>query len=410
MHYPTFINNSDYYHLDQSHDNTQQLIALSENIKRIYQLTSKHFDSFEILISEYLRNGIEIFQMQTGIVSHITTDNTYIVKDVVTNMDVIHPGDEYELEGTYCREVASSKMTLGFPCVGNLVELKDHPVYVNLKLEAYLSAPIFVNDKLYGTLNFTSLNPRENGFSEQEHDLISMMSQAIGNFILLQEKEDKLKQLNYRMKELVGHLSHDLRNPLGSIQGLANLALTRNLSPEKTQEMFKAISTESTRSLELVNTILNQAALSTGKLSIKPVVFNLSSLIDKIQKAFTSIIEEKSLSLYTDVHASTSIFGDEERLQQVLSNLLNNAFKYAPKNSCINIKTNTLENKLRISIYNLTSDAQDIPSGDLYQSIGYGLDIVKEILHMHGTELFINEEEKSYEVSFELDTKENTRS
>jgi len=346
MNYPSFVNNSDFYRLDSSSDKMQQLIALSENVKRIYLLTSKHYHNFDELIAEYLKSGIEIFQMQTGIVSHITEDNSYVVKDVVTDMDMIKPGDVYELEGTYCREVAASKQTLGFPCVGNISELKDHPVYVNLKLEAYLSAPIFVNDRLYGTLNFTSLNPRMHGFSEQEHDLISMMSQAIGNFILLQEKEEKLKQLNFRMRELVGHLSHDLRNPLGSIQGLADFGLRKDQGPEKNQKFFEAISTEASRSLELVHTILNQAALGTGKLSIKPASFDFTSLMNTVISSFHSLSKEKFLTLRGDLETIQMVYADEERLQQVLSNLLNNAFKYAPSNTSVEIQTQTKNNRL----------------------------------------------------------------
>ena len=120
--------------------------------------------------------------MQTGIVSHITDDKDYIIKDVISPLDVIHPDDVYPLEGTYCREVYKSHKTLGFPHVGEMHELKEHPVYVNLRLEAYISAPIYVHDTIYGTLNFTSTEPRTYGFSEHEHDLISMMAQSIGNF------------------------------------------------------------------------------------------------------------------------------------------------------------------------------------------------------------------------------------
>jgi len=402
MRYPDFINNNAFYNLDKSQDKLAQLVALAENIKRVHLLTAKHYDSFETLITDYLRSGIEIFQMQTGIVSHIIDGNTYIVKDVVTNLDVIHAGDEYELEGTYCREVYHSQKTLGFPRVADIKELKDHPVYVNLKLEAYLSAPIFVNDKLYGTLNFTSTVSREYGFSEHEHDLISMMATSIGNFILLQEKGEKLKKLNFRMKELVGHVSHDLRGPIGSINGLSKIALAQKIDADKTQEILAAIHEESTKSLELVNVILGQAALGTGKVSLSKSRFEVLPFLEKSLKSFSLLMEEKALSIKTSVDMDVYLYADEARLTQVLNNLLVNAFKYAQQKSEIEIKFLKTGGSIHCSISNVKGSAPIHLQNSIYKSVGYGLDIVEDILQLHETELVVKEDESMYCVSFDL--------
>lgn len=195
MQYPAFIENEEYFQLDDSKSYHEQLIALTNNIKRLHQLSIMQFDSFEILMQSYLKSGIEIFQMSTGIVSNIVDGKDYIVKDIVSNIKAIRTGDVFELEGTYCKEVVKSKKILGFPHVGTMKEFQSHPAYVNLKLESYLSAPIFVRDVLYGTLNFSSTTPRQNGFSEHEHDLISMMADSIGNYILLKQKRRALERL-----------------------------------------------------------------------------------------------------------------------------------------------------------------------------------------------------------------------
>jgi len=402
MVYPDFIDNTSFYHLDSSQDNLTQLVALAENIKRVHLLTAKHYNNLETLINDYLHSGIEIFQMQTGIVSHIEDGKKYIVKDVVTDLEVIHPGDEYELEGTYCREVFLSQKTLGFPCVADIIELKEHPVYVNLKLEAYLSAPIFVKDKLYGTLNFTSLSPRKYGFSEHEHDLISMMASAIGNFILLQEKEEKLKKLNFRMKELVGHVSHDLRGPLGSIHGLSEMAISHKHDEKTIQEIFTAIREQSAKSLELVNVILDQAALGTGKISLNKTHFKVLALLEKSLKNFSSLIENKELGVISSVDIDLQVYADEPRLSQVFSNLLVNAFKYAKHGSQVEIRLIKTEDYIHSSISNLKSQTQTDLKGSVYKSVGYGLDIVEDILRLHKSELEVTEDKNSYCVSFDL--------
>ena len=402
MKYPEFVKNDAFYNLDTSQDNLTQLIALAENIKRVHHLTAKQYDSFETLIAEYLRSGIDIFQMQTGIVSHITDGKKYTVKDVVSNLEVIQPGDAYELEGTYCKEVYASQMTLGFPCVADIKELKDHPVYVNLKLEAYLSAPIFVNEELYGTLNFTSVAPRGHGFSEHEHDLISMMASSIGNFILLQQKEEKLKKLNFRMKELVGHVAHDLRGPLGSINGLSRIMLSRKMDETRLKEALSLIDEESSKSLELVNAILEQAALGTGKISLEKTHFEVLPFLEKTLKNLSLLISDKNLHVKTFIDKGLPIYADQARLSQVLNNLLINAFKYAKEDSDIEIRFEKKEDSLSCSIFNLKGQEKEEYQEAIYKSVGYGLDIIKDILELHNSKQNVSETDTSYCVSFDL--------
>ncbi|MDX1296337.1 MAG: histidine kinase, partial [Sulfurimonadaceae bacterium] len=152
MQYPDFVDNDTYFRLDRSTSEHEQLTAMTNNLKKVHNLTTRHYDDFEELIAAYLRAGIDIFQMQTGIVSHINEEKQYIIKDVVTPLvEILHKNDVFELDGTYCREVAKSGRTLGFPHVGEMEALNSHPVYQNLKLESYISAPIYVRDTLYGT-------------------------------------------------------------------------------------------------------------------------------------------------------------------------------------------------------------------------------------------------------------------
>lgn len=402
MNYPEFLDNSTFYHLDQSKSDIEQLLALAENIKRIHHLTAKHYESFEALIHDYLDSGIKIFQMQTGIVSHIIDDTRYIVKDVVTNLDAIRSGDEYELQGTYCREVALTKETLGFPHVGDMVELKEHPVYVNLKLEAYLSAPILVNDTLYGTLNFTSLKPRAHGFSEHEHDLITLMAGSIGNFIVLQEKEQNLKKVNFRMKELIGHVAHDLRNPIGAINSLSKMLLSRKMNETKTQNIYEAIFDESARSLELVSTILDKAALGTGKITLNKEVFEALGFVNENLERLSFLVSEQELRLEVSIPEGLLLFADKARLSQVFYNLLSNAFKYTPKQSAVSLVFVIKETFASCHISNRPSDTAPMLENSLYKSVGYGLDIVDDILNLHGTRREVFRDENTYCTSFDI--------
>lgn len=175
MKYPEFVENEKFNSLHDNLSEVELLRKFSENLKVIHTLTTSHYTDFNQLIKEYLEAGVKIFGMDIGIVSNIQGQD-YFVCDAVTPDNSLGEGDKFELEGTYCREVVKSLKVIGLPHVGSLEEMKSHPVYQNMKLESYISAPIFKEGKIFGTLNFSSTKIRDFGFSEQERDLISMMA------------------------------------------------------------------------------------------------------------------------------------------------------------------------------------------------------------------------------------------
>lgn len=200
---PKFVDNSSYSVLDDSLSETEHLYGMLNNIKRIHHLTVQSWDSHEDLISSLLKAGCQIFALETGIVSRIV-DQSYEIIALSTTLDGLESGAVFDLKGTYCYDVFRFRRIIGYPEVGQLRHMKDHPVYQAMKLEAYLSAPIYVNDELFGTINFTSKEARKDGFSEHEHDLIMLLAGAIGNQLRLDEEKKKLKDSNERMRSLVG--------------------------------------------------------------------------------------------------------------------------------------------------------------------------------------------------------------
>ena len=405
MDYPSFIEDTTYISMDASASENEQLRAMLSNLTRIHLLTASRFENFDDLIHEYLLSGIEVFGLETGIVSRIV-GNSYTVCDVISPLDVLEKGQEFGLEDTYCREVIKSQQVLGFPQVGALDYMRCHPVYENLKLESYLSAPIFVADELFGTLNFTSVSMRESGFSTHERNLIVLMANAIGAFILLRNKEDHLLALNQKMKRFVGYVAHDLRNPLGTIIGLAKMATKPNASPERIQQIAQKIARPAENALEFVNTILENAALSTGKIALSKTQVDAKQLIEDAQDAVEHFAAESNITITLDAPDHTALLCDKHRLHQTLTNLLINAIKYSPENSLIQCSVTPLgEGGTRIDIKNPTSPEIQQGrklDGQVYGSVGFGLDIVQEVLKAHDSSLIIDESPGTFIASFTL--------
>lgn len=240
MGYSDFLKNNVFFHMNDSKTPLELSIAVAENLKNINQLIHIKFENFDDLINAYLRVGIDIFDLETGIISNIEGGDTYVVKDVISPIKEIKKGDRYPLGDTYCSEVFKNNKIICFSEVGLDEVMKSHPTYKNLKLESYISAPIYVNEKLYGTLNFSSTKPREFGFSENERDLIGIMADAIGNYI----SRDQNDQMLHRAKDDLSKVRFLLENVLESL---------KSLSKNSDSEQVASIRNNVQKSIEIIS-------------------------------------------------------------------------------------------------------------------------------------------------------------
>ncbi|MEH2046323.1 HAMP domain-containing protein [Nostoc sp.] len=147
--------------------------------------------------------------------------------------------------------------------------------------------------------------------------------------------EDKAEQLALSSKyksEFLANMSHELRTPLNSLLILAKLLtdnIDRNLT-SKQVEYSQTIYSAGTDLLTLINDILDLAKIESGTMSIDMTQIPLAELGEQIERTFRQIAQSKGLAFAIEFTAElpNSIYTDVKRLQQVLKNLLSNAFKF----------------------------------------------------------------------------------
>ncbi len=103
--------------------------------------------------------GLEKFNLDLGIVSQIENEIYHLVavRDASETFEV---GADFSIGDTYCREVWNNGAAVSIPSENTERKIQDHPLYPNLPLEAYISAPILYDSKIWGTINFSSLQPK----------------------------------------------------------------------------------------------------------------------------------------------------------------------------------------------------------------------------------------------------------
>jgi len=151
----------------------------------------------------------------------------------------------------------------------------------------------------------------------------------------LEEKAKELALTSKYKSEFLANMSHELRTPLNSI-----LVLGQQLSDNpdhnltlKQVEFARTIHGAGTDLLNLISDILDLSKIESGTVSVEAEEIFFASLLDAVGRPFRHEAENKRLSfeVHTDTHLNRSIVTDSKRLQQVLKNLLSNAFKFTEK-------------------------------------------------------------------------------
>ncbi len=208
--------------------------------------------------------------------------------------------------------------------------------------------------------------------------------------------------------EFLANMSHELRTPLNSLLILSRLLADnpeQNLTPKQI-EFASSIHTAGADLLSLISDILDLSKVEAGKMEISPATIEPGAICEYAERAFGSVAEQKGIEFAVRVAdgVPSAIFTDEQRVQQVLRNLLANAFKFtdegrvelvlaaAPEDSghelSLSVRDTGIgiaEDKLRL-IFEAFQQA-DGTTSRRFGGTGLGLTISREIAHALGGEI-----------------------
>lgn len=137
---------------------------------------------FKDRINSLLSKGIRKFSMGLGVLAQIENNN-YEIYAVQSNSGAYVPGEKYALGETYSREVFEKQKTIAEACIASSPTTLHHPLYRSLPLESYIGAPIVINGKPWGCVDFSSMGQREEPFSEQEIEMVESLATELSQLI-----------------------------------------------------------------------------------------------------------------------------------------------------------------------------------------------------------------------------------
>jgi signal transduction histidine kinase len=215
------------------------------------------------------------------------------------------------------------------------------------------------------------------------------------------------KQVKYSqqmLRNFVADVSHELRTPLTSIKGFSQAILDGTARDKEAQlKAARVIEDESKRMMRLVDELLELSKLESGQVNMVKEPTDLKELLQQCREIFMMRAEEKGLQFTTDVEPLPPVNGDIDRLEQVFSNLLDNAFKHTPAGGKVSIAARQPSpNFVEVIVLDTgpgippdqlphvferfyRADASGTKTGT-----GLGLAIAREIARAHGGDIKVN--------------------
>jgi GAF domain-containing protein len=297
--------------------------------------------------------------------------------------------------------------------IEDLSKAPPHPLFeMHMKagVRALLAVPLLHQDEVIGAL--VVRRKRVGAFALETVSLLqSFASQsaiAIQNARLFHEIEQKGRELeiaSQHKSQFVANMSHELRTPLAAMLGYAELLKEGiyGALPDKSTPIVTRIQSNGKHLLGLINTVLDISKIEAGQFKLNLAEYALSNVVETVRAATESLAAGKKLAFNTDVAKDLPrALGDEQRLTQVLLNLVGNAIKFTDAGE-VRITAATANRHFALSVSDtgpgIPSEEQerifekfhqiDASSTRTKGGTGLGLAIAKQIVEMHGGRIWV---------------------
>ena len=282
-------------------------------------------------------------------------------------------------------------------------------------ISSAMSVPLVRNDELLGVLNLNETTGQR-VFGEQDLEALGLFAEhaaiAIGNASIYEKEREtvaRLEELDQLKSDFVASVSHELKTPLTAIIGAAKTVSRKgsDMDPEHHAQFMEMIERQGGRLLRLVEDVLTTSQIESGR-PMKRVLVDLwaaaHEVIEELRQ--TSLYRDRDIQLFAEPD-KPQIWGDVIALQQVMTNLIENALKYSGEQSrvIVTVKETPEEGILEVADdgVGISEEGLQVIFDRFHQvdssstrkvgGFGLGLFIVKQLVDAHGGEIGVTSEE-----------------
>ena len=230
---------------------------------------------------------------------------------------------------------------------------REVDVLTRFRTQTVLGVPLRTQDKTLGVIE--AINKREGRFDEEDVRLL----QALAAQAAIAIQNSRL----FQQSDIVAVIAHELRTPLAALMAAAYLLQRPDLPKEQQQKLGESIYTEVKRLNEMTTDFLELARLESGRIRFTREPIDLAGLARECLEVMRPQAEADHLRLETQVDPALGpVYGDRNRLKQVLLNLLTNAVKYNQKGGLVRVSVSAEGSEAVLSV---TDTGRGIPPESL---------------------------------------------
>jgi len=264
-------------------------------------------------------------------------------------------GNEYTVDIPYEANMPGWEETLSNGlCVNDMVRNLSAQEQAQLSPQSILSilvVPVILQNQFWGFVGFDDCH-NERIFSENEETILRSASLLVANALLhnemtvnlhttaaeLESALEKAQAASMAKTNFLSNMSHEIRTPMNAIIGMTTIGKTAE-GTEKKDYAFGKIEGAAHHLLGIINDILEMSKIEAGKFELVFVEFNLEKLLQKVVSIISFPLDKKRQKLTMDIDKDIPqvLTGDDQRLAQVITNLLSNAHKFTPEEGTIHL-------------------------------------------------------------------------
>jgi hemerythrin-like metal-binding protein len=293
-----------------------------------------------------------------------------------------------------------------------------YKIFEIVGLKSFVWAPLYVDENFWGLLSVEECSAKR-AWNESDAQLVGTVSSAIAGAVArdIVEKERaaalaKAVQASKAKGDFLSNMSHEMRTPMNAIIGMTAIGKSSK-DIEKKDYAFGKIEDASSQLLGVINDILDMSKIEANKLELSPVSFEFEKMLQKVVNVINFRVEERAQSFYVTIDKKIphTLIGDDQRLAQVITNLLSNSVKFTPEEGTIRLNAQYVREEnglctIQIDVKDTGIGISAEQQARLFHSFeqaensttrkfggtGLGLAISKRIVEMMGGNIWIESE------------------